>query len=392
MEEYINILYEIPLKYWIALGIFTLFLIIQLYYYFKYYNRIIRYNKKAENIQYSRKVPPVSIIICAQNEADNLEKFLPAVLEQNYPKYEVIVVNDGSTDQTNTLLEKLDKKYAHLHHTFLPTDAKYTSRKKMCINLGINKAQYDHLLLLDADCEPTNKNWIHSIMQNYTDGTDIVLGYSKVNEEDGFVNKIIRYDSITSAMSYFGYAIQGKTYKGTSRNISYKKKLYYENKAFSSHLNLILGDDNLFIQEVATPTNTKVVFSPQSITVSHRKDTLKSFLYQKELLLKTTKKYKKNILASISFEYITRIFFYLIFTFLLILFLCKQEWILAGITALLFLFRYITQVNIIRKSATLLSEKPLFLLIPILDIAIPLISLYLLTIGQIGSKDDAMWR
>ncbi len=395
MEDYINhLLNEISPTYWIAIGGFLLLLIIQLYYYFKYYNRIIRYAKKAKDglVRYSTKTPPVSVIICAQNEAENLKKFLPSILTQDYPKYEVIVVNDGSTDQSCDLLEEMDKKYPHLYHTFLPMDAKYTSRKKMCLTVGIKAAKYDHLLLLDADCQPAGKNWVRSIMSNYEDGAEIVLGYSKVEGDDSFLSKIIRYDSITSAMRYLGFAIQGKPYRGTAQNLSYKKELFFKNKGFSSHLNLILGDDNLFLQEVATPQNTRVEFTQQSQTITHREETKKSFMYQKGLLLKTLWKYKKSILSSIFIENISRLLFYGVFLILLIFFLIKQEWILAGITFLFFLIRFLVQLNIIRKTSAILGEKSFALSIPFFDILLPLISLHIITFGKFGTKEDAIWR
>lgn len=394
MEPYIDhLLKEVPKEYLIALGLLLVILIVQMYYYFRYYNKIIRYNKKIQsnNVQGNNKDIPVSVIICAQNEAENLEKFLPSVLEQRYSKYEVIVVNDGSTDQSSELLERLDKQYSHLYHTFLPMDAKYISRKKMCLTVGIKAAKYDHLVLLDADCEPVGKDWLSGMMLNYEGDTGIVLGYSKTAGENNLLGKIIRYDSITSAMRHFGFALNGRAYKGTSKNLSYKKDLFFKNKGFSSNLNLELGDDDLFIQEIATENNVKVEFRPSTHTISHREETLKSFLYQKELSLKTLSNYKKSIQTSISIENISRFLFYITFTVLLVFYLVKQEWILAGATAILFLFRYITQVNIIRKSAAILEEKPFFFLIPILDILLPLISLYTLTFGKIGNKSNNIW-
>ncbi len=395
MEIYLeHLLEEVPFYQWIILAVLLLLFFVQMYYYIRYYNGIIRYSKKISDnkIQYERKLNPVSVIICAQNEAENLESFLPSVLNQDYPQFEVIVVNDGSTDQTSDLLERLDKQYKNLYHTFLPMDAKYTSRKKMCLTVGIKAAKYEHLLLLDADCEPVSKDWIHKMMENYTAGTDVVLGYSKCCVENNFIGKIIRYDSITSAIRYMGFALCGKAYEGVARNLSYKKELFFKNKGFSSHLNLISGDDNLFIQDIATPSNVKVEFSPKSITLNHRNETSTSFFYQKDIQLQTIKEYKKNILFSISVENTSRVLFYLLFTLLIILFAISQEWILAGCTFLLFLIRYFTQLNTIRKSAILLSEAPFALLIPILDLILPLMSLYILTIGKIGRKEETMWR
>ena len=218
MQEYFEILLLYP--NWIKFLFVGLLvsLLIQLFYYLHYYNGIIRYNRKIKKnlIGYTTSKPPVSIIVCAKNESENLELNLPLLLEQEYPQYEVIVVNDGSTDESCDLLERLDKKYSNLYHTFLPMDAKYMSRKKMCLNVGIKAAHYEHLIIVDADCEPGSKIWLSNIMKNYTPETDMILGYSDFKKKNGFLYRLIGYENLLSTMQYMGYALKGKVLRGTS--------------------------------------------------------------------------------------------------------------------------------------------------------------------------------
>ena len=395
LEEFIHhILNDLSIGAQLPLGILFLLFVIQLYYYFRYYNKIIQYGRKVRKnkVNITTAHPPVSVIICAQNESDNLEKFLPRVLDQDYPTYEVIVVNDGSTDETSDLLDKLSKKHSNLYQTFLPMDAKYMSRKKMCLSVGIKAAKYEYLLLLDADCEPASNHWIQQMMSNYVKGTDIVLGYSKPVGATGFLEKIIRYSSITTAMRFMGFALCHNPYMGTGRNLCYKKSCFQNSVGFSNQLNLTAGDDSLFIQQVATPTNTRVEFYPNSITLAHREETFKSFCYQKSDMLKAMKKAKGDIRFSINLEDTTRLLFYLFSLIAIIALLAMQEWILAGVAGFLFVFRFITQVIIIRGSAEQLSEKKFFLLIPVLDIFTPLLSAYLQTFGAIGNKENDLFR
>lgn len=374
-EKILQFIIEIPLLYWILIGVLFVLLYVQMHFYFRYYNKVIRYQRKLNKnqIDFTTTRPPVSVVICAQNESDNLEKYLPVVLQQDYPVYEVIVVNDGSTDDSNDLLEKLCKQYPHLQVTFLPLDAKCVSRKKMCLNVAFKKAKYDYLLMIDADCEPKSMKWIDQMVGNYVNGTDVVLGYSQSDVPNSLLGNLIRYDNVTSAMRYFGFALRGRAYRGTSKNLSYRKTLYFT-KGFTSQLTLEGGDDNLFIQDVATRRNVRVDFSPFARTISHRKETSKSYFYQKRILLKTLERYKGDIRASIFLENSTRILFYLSFLSIFSFMIWQQQWILAGIALLFFVFRAITQTIIIRKTERILGEKTQFFLIPIFDFIIPLIS------------------
>lgn len=378
----------------IICAVFVFSFIIQAYYYLRYYTGIWSLSSKINkgNHPYCKKKPPVSVIICAKNEADNLEKFLPSVLEQDYPEFEVIVVNDGSTDESSDLLEKLQKRYPNLYHTFLPMDAKYMSRKKMCLTVGIKAARFEHLLLIDADCQPASKYWIANMVQNFNDKTDIVLGYGAHAFKNGFVNSMICYDIMFIAMQYMGFAIKGKPYMGVGRNLAYKKSLFFKNKGFASHLNLVSGDDDLFIQEVANRHNTSVEFSERSISLSNREMSFRDFRLQKERHLSTSSKYTSASKTRIGCEVLTRGLFYTTFIALLILFLSFQHFIFAGITAGLFLLRFIIQAIVINKTCKYLQEKMYILSIPLFDIFLPLLTLYIISFGKIGVKEDSMWR
>ena len=128
--------------------------IIQLIYYFGLYNRIHVRNKtvRKEETHFSRELPPLSVILCARNEADNLRKILPAILEQDYPQFEVIVINDASTDETEDVLGYMEEKYPHLYHSFTPDSARYISHKKLALTLGIKASKHDWLVFTETNC------------------------------------------------------------------------------------------------------------------------------------------------------------------------------------------------------------------------------------------------
>ncbi len=390
MEFFLNL----PSVIQLLIAVFAVSFFIQAFYYLYYYSGMIFYNQeiKKGRIEYSTRKPPVSVIICAKNEAENLEAFLPLILEQRYPEYEVIVVNDGSTDQSNDVIEKYKDKYPHLYHTFLPMEAKYTSRKKMCLTVGIKAAKYERLLLIDADCEPAGKEWISSMVRNFTQKTELVLGYGGHKPKEGLLNKIISYDTLFIAMQYMGFALKGKPYMGVGRNLSYKKELFFKSKGFASHLNLASGDDDLFVKEVAGKNNTRVEFSPGSITWSVREMTFKSFLYQKERHLSTSPYYSLATRARIGMEVFSRAFFYALFAGLAVYLLIAQHYAMAGVLGGIFLLRYILQLIVINKTAGILGEKKFLLSILFFDIFLPLIFLHIFTLRKIGTKKQSMWR
>jgi cellulose synthase/poly-beta-1,6-N-acetylglucosamine synthase-like glycosyltransferase len=392
--DYIFYILNLPLYVQILGAIFIVAFLIQSYYYFYYYSGLLFHKRKTRKrkIAYVQNKPPVSVIICAKDEAENLKNFLPVVLEQNYPEYEVIVVNDGSSDESNVVLERYMEKYPHLYHTFLPADAKYMSRKKICLTVGIKAAKHENLLLIDADCQPNSKEWINNMVRNFVEKSEIVLGYSGHKYKKGLLNRMISFDTLFIAIQYLGFALKRKPYMGVGGNLSYKKELFFRNKGFASHLNLVSGDDDLFIKEVATKKNTRVEFSAESVTWSERKMTFKTFIYQKEKRLTTRSYYTFSTRLRIKTEIFSRALFYLLFILLSAYFVYIRDYIAAGAVGGLFLFRYIYQLIIINRTAKIIREKRTISSLLLFDIFLPLLSFYIMTFGRIGTKKQSMWK
>jgi len=386
--------WDLPHIIQLLIVVFAASFLIQAYYYLYYYSGMLFYNRKIKKgkIVYNTQKPPVSVIICSKNEADNLKDFLPAILEQNYPTYEVIVVNDGSTDESNEILERYREKYPHLYRTFVPMEAKYVSHKKICLSVGIKAAKYENLLLVDADCEPAGKEWISSMVRNFVGKSEVILGYGGHKYKKGLLNKMISFDVLFIALQYMGFALKKKSYMGVGRNLSYKKELFFKNKGFASHLNLASGDDDLFVKEIANKENIRVEFSPESITWSARKMTFKTFVYQKERHLSTSPYYTFATKARIGMEIFSRALFYMLFIALAAYLVHTQNYIVAGVVGGIFLLRYILQLIIINSTAAILHEKKFIFSILFFDIFLPLISLYIFTLGRIGNKKQPVWR
>ena len=333
----------------IVFGLLLLTFIYQLYFYFRYINGVLRLRSKAKDnrITFQKEQPPVSVIICAKDEAENLRKFLPFVLQQEYPEFEVIVINDGSTDETDHLLRDLCVEHPNLKTTFVPVGANNVSTKKLGLTLGIKASKHDILLFTDADCMPEDKTWIARMMRNFTRETDFVLGYGAYLEKKGFLNRMITYDTLFIALQYMGMAAARKPYMGVGRNLAYRKETFFAQKGFASMLQLASGDDDLMVNKASTPWNTRVEIAPDSITWSEPNTTYNGWLFQKERHLSVSSFYKPASKFRLFFEPTTRGLFYLT----MILTLVFGGLITQLATVVLFLTRLIVQLSIINSSS-----------------------------------------
>lgn len=348
---------------------------IQLYYYCYHFASILKYRKKLDNgiVPLVEKLPPVSIIICAKNESENLREFLPSILEQDYPCFEVIVVNDGSTDETSDLLQELNLTYPNLYRTFVPENANVRSTKKLGLTIGIKAAKFDVLLFTDADCKPASNKWIANMARNFTQSTEFVLGYGAYMHEKGFMSRMISFDTLFIGMQSLGYALTGHPYMGVGRNMAYRKETFARMKGFSKSLAIQSGDDDLFVNNGANEYNTRVEISEESVTWSVPKSTYRSWFRQKERHLSTSSFYKPDGLFRIGVEVGSRGLFYALVCAIAVF----SPWIFGAVAGLLFLTRYAVQMIIVNKVAKQFGERRFYLSLLMFDVLLPLISLYI---------------
>ncbi len=239
-----------------------------------------------------KNLPPVSVIICARNEEDNLFKNLPSVIEQDYPEYEIIVINDQSVDDSNHIIRAYQEKCKYLRYIDLEKNKHRKFGKKIPLTVGIKGAKHDIVALLDADCKPVSKNWLKSVMNSYENGKDIVIGYGPYEKQKGFLNRLIRFDTTTIASTYLSFAKSGRPYMAVGRNFSYRKKTFFDVNGFKSHYHIQSGDDDLFMQEAANKKNVAINLEPESFVYSEPKKTWKSWVRQKQRHFTTAPNYR----------------------------------------------------------------------------------------------------
>ncbi len=363
--------------------IFFIALGIQVFYYLFFYARIIFAGKTKEN----KPEKAMSVIICAKNEAENLEKFLPKFLNQKYDKFEVIVVNDASQDNTEEVLVKLRDKYKKLYFTSIESNRNFSHGKKLALSIGIKAAKNEILVMSDADCYPASENWLSEINNSYNENSNLILAYGGYERKKGFLNKIIRFDAMFIALQYMTYAKAGIVYMGTGRNLSYKKELYESVKGFSSHYHIPSGDDDLLVNSAAKNKYTQTVFSKESFTRSLAKNTFKEYIAQKRRHLSTGKYYKFFHKFTLGTEIMSRFLMYLSFVILLAISINPIVYLY------LFGIRFILQVIIISISAKKYNEKGLYFYIPFFDILLPLINIWILISNIfINQRKKRAWK
>ncbi len=362
-------LYEI-----IALSAFFLFFITQILLYVLHYAAPLRAVKKGdaeEEHEIESQSPFVSVIIISENESENLEEHLPLLLTQDYPNYEVIVVNSGSTDESDFLLLSLQHKYPNLYHTYLPSNSldKKFDRRKLALTLGIKAAKGDVLLFTEPYCRPMSNRWIASMMQPMEADKDIVLGYSYYSSSRKFYNRIARFDNLLFSLDYIQRALKGKPFTGVYRNVAYRKHLFFDNKGFSSVLN-IDGGEQVFLNNMMDDTNTSVALDQDSF-VETRIDSGILWRQMKRSYFQVRSHFNKHHSLR-AFDSSTRYIFYLISILLVAYGIYMAQWGVVAVTALLFISLFVVQGILLNKSAKYFFSGKFAFSLPVLSLMQPI--------------------
>ncbi|MDG1805560.1 MAG: glycosyltransferase [Flavicella sp.] len=328
----------------------------------------------------NRNRNPISVVVCAKNEAQNLKKFIPHFLQQKYSApFEIVLINDRSTDETGEIISQFAQNNSNIKIVNVEECENFWGNKKYALTLGIKAAQYEHLLFTDADCYPTSENWIEQMASCFSKKKSIVLGYGGYEKiKNSFLNKLIRYETVLTALQYFSYSKAGIPYMGVGRNLAYTKSEFFKVNGFIKHIKIKSGDDDLFINEIADSSNTSINLSFDSTTTSIPKNSFKDWILQKRRHISTASHYKAHHKILLATFYLTQIIT-LIAPFVLLFFTADVKFILIPLFiryAILFL-----SFGLFSKK---LKEMDLILWIPFLEISLIFIQLYLYLINRIS--------
>ena len=323
---------------------------------------------------------PVSVIVCARNEADNLRKHIPFWLDQDYPNFELIIVNDHSSDETLEVIESFARKDERIAVVDVKHNENFWGKKKYALTLGIRKARHSRLLFSDADCKPAGNSWIRSMTSLLSSKKQLVLGYGAYNKRKGLLNALIRFETVMTAFQYFSAALRGHPYMGVGRNLAYTSNLFYEQSGFTSHMHVDSGDDDLFVNQAATAENTAVCLSPVSFTHSVPKQKWLSWIRQKARHSTTARYYNPAQKLILGLYYIFNLAFWVILIYGLII-----NWPL--FLAIGF-GRILLQYTLLSSGFKRLGERDLLWALPLLELFLVLMQLVIF----ISSFKKTVWK
>lgn len=339
---------------------FFIFIIaVQVFYYLVVFGKF-SFSKSSPN---PKNNIPISVIVCAKNEEINIQNYIPLLLNQNYPNFEIVLIDDASRDETLDIFEEFEKNNHNVKIVKVENNEAFWGNKKFALTLGIKAATHDNLLFIDADCYPETLDWISQISSHFSKEKTIVLGHGAFEKVEGsFLNKIIRFENLLTATQYFAWAKLGRPYMGVGRNLAYKKSEFFKTNGFIHHMKIRSGDDDLFINEAANSNNVALAENWESFTFSKAKTTFKDWILQKRRHISTAKHYKLFDKMQLGLFYLSQILFLILPIFLLIF---QFQWI---VVLSLIAFRYIIAWISLGYSASKLHEKDLMYYFPVVEI------------------------
>ncbi len=281
---------------------------------------------------------PVSILVCARNELENLKILLPKLLKQAYSRFEIIIVDDRSDDGTYDFLKEEKSRSDNLKLVRIDFVPDHIHPKKYAITLGIKAASNDLVILTDADCEPASIHWVKSMTGQFKTDTNFVLGFSYYRTERGILNKLIRYETMLTGSLYLSAAMGGNPYMGVGRNLGYRKSFFLSVKGFFNEGKTVGGDDDLLVNKHARGNTTSVMINEDSLVYSIPKKTWNAFYVQKKRHLSAGKRYRLKDKFLLGLFYVSKIVFWLSAVLLIPMGIQKTAAVIATLLVFIIMF------------------------------------------------------
>ena len=374
----------------IAIGVL---MAIQLLYTFVIYNaphrRVV--DERKGKLPLAEQKPGISVVIAAADCEQLLAKHLPLILEQEYPDFEVIVVDDNSQDDTKELLQHLGERYPHLYTTFTSDSIRYISHKKLALMLGIKAAKKEWVVFTEPDCYPTSRQWLASLARHFSDSTDVVLGYCNYERRRGFANRCYMFDTLQQQLRLLGLTLRGGGYMGMGRNMAYRKEIFFANKGYSRHLDLERGEDDLFINEHVPSSRITADISADSVV---RCTSTSARAWQTDKLIRLFIRRKMHGMAPtlLGGDTLTRVLFYIATATSITLSIIWQAWWLMATAAVLWLTVLGLRILVLHRTASDLGERRYNVSLPLFDFIHSCWELYLRLRLRLMPKDMHLRR
>jgi cellulose synthase/poly-beta-1,6-N-acetylglucosamine synthase-like glycosyltransferase len=234
-----------------------------------------------------------------------------AFLAQDHHNYEVIVVDDRSTDGSHDYLFSLQEEHPHLKIVRIDATPDHMNHKKYAIIMGMKAASHELLLLSDADCWPISRGWVSAMNEAFEDeSVKMVLGYSQYFPLKSLLHFFIGYETLMTGVNYITYALLGRPYMGVGRNMAYRKSLFMEMNGFGKYRDVVGGDDDLLVQQHAHRKNTRIRIGKDAMVYSLPKKDLKSYWIQKKRHLSVGKLYRSTDKLLLGLQFMFKVLFW----------------------------------------------------------------------------------
>ena len=373
----------------ILLVVFGVCLVIQLYFHWAQFSKVAFYKRNARP-KLDEELEPASIVLCARDAYEYLTELIPVLLNQDYPDFEIVVVNDCSDDETEEYLKDLERREPRVKPVQLKQHLNFFNGKKFPLSMGIKSAQNDLIVLTDFNCMPVNDQWLRSVVNRYNHQTEIVIGYSPYVQKKGILNHLMRFDALQNGLLYLSAALNHHAYMGIGKNLSYRKELFFRNKGFISHYTTAVGEDDLFINKVSTKKNTEVLIDAENAILTTPTSSFKLWMRQKSSRYSTISKYDGRSRLMLSLFYGSQLLFYV--SFITLIALCaKPAFVITGgavfyipILVFFFLLRFGSQMIIYHKASKRLGEKGLLPGLIVYDFLFAFLSPWLRLMGRMN--------
>lgn len=361
----------------ILVGAFFFTSLISLFFYLHYYAAPKRYAKiqsEEDEAENQSTKPSVSVIIPSSDAGHQLEQNLPFIMEQDYPNFEVIIVNDGSTDETDMVLKSFTAKYPNLYGTYLPqSNNDDFARNKLALTIGIKAAKNDVLLFVEPYCRPVSDKWISSMVSQISSLNPIVSGYSFLNMEGRkSMSRMFSFDYLMFCLKYMALMIKEKPYYVPFRNVAMRRQIFFDMKGFASVLNYEYGE-KLFLSRIASDYSTKLNLYEDSF-VEAVLDEEETYLWREnKMAYEKIKRYLTNKFHSIfSIETLCGYTLWVLWGIILVNSILSMQFSALGLVTLLGISLWVIHFLVLNKSSRLLKNSTFYLSLPFLKLFHPL--------------------
>jgi len=341
-----DIWYTFPFWLQIATIVFVAVWAIQLFFMlFVRMRPLWRFRKeRLHKVPMTDELPPISVIVYAHNQAEVLQHNLPVLLDSHYPDFEVIVVDDGSTDDTESVLTQMDQRSEHFFHTTISERVQTVSRRKLAMLLGVKAAHNDIVLMTQAQCVPTSYDWLTSMGRLFTPEVDAVIGPVVYENRVGIMNRFFQWDFFDRLISMMGMTLAVNTYGGWCYNMAFRKETFFadKNRAIQQHLALRPGEDDLFLTQITKKHNVTVACSSEAVVINQQSPI--HYCWKRERLHRAfTHRYYFQVPSLLfNLETLTRYLTVLLGALVIVWASMNQSWWVLGIAAFLLFANIVT--------------------------------------------------